>query len=209
MTGIVVAVDEQSARVRVKFPDLDELVSDWLPVMQEFCVGNQAYRLPDIDTQVVCLMDARLEAGTVLGAIYSDADPPPVADIDLYYRRFLDGTIIQYDRQNHRLLADVKGEVELIATGNTTATIGGTLVAEVTGETTVTTPKCTINGDVVINGTLDTSGKITGGADIQAAVNVADQGGAKTMAGMRQTFNTHTHNHPGDGQTIPQPGTGM
>jgi len=126
MTGIVVAVDEQGCRVRVEFPDRDNLVSDWLPVGQEFCVGNQAYRLPDLDTQVACLMDDRCEAGVVICAIYSDADPPPVSDANLYYRRFRDGTVIQYDRAGHKLTADVQGEVEVSATGmiRTTAAQG-------------------------------------------------------------------------------------
>lgn len=122
MTGIVVAIDEQSCRARVQFPDLDNLVSDWLPVLQEFCVGNQAYRLPDIDNQVACLMDANYEAGIVLGAIYSDADPPPVTDANLYYRRFKDGSVIQYDRGEHKLTASIMGTIDITATGNITST---------------------------------------------------------------------------------------
>lgn len=131
MTGLVVAVDEVSCRVRVEFPDRDDgngtnLVSDWLPVLQDFCVGNEQYRLPDENTQVVCLMDERCEAGVVLGAIYSDADPPPVTDRNLFYRRFLDGTVIQYDRAGHKLSATVQGEVDVTATGmiKTTAAQG-------------------------------------------------------------------------------------
>lgn len=41
---------------------------------------------------------------------------------------------------------------------------------------------------------------ITTDADITAAGDIADQGGAKTMAGMRGAFNGHTgHNFPGSG----------
>lgn len=133
MTGIVHSVDEQTARVRVQFPNLDNLVSAWLPVLQEFCVGNQGYRLPDVASQVVCLMDANYEAGVVLGAIYSDSDPPPVTDANLYYRRFLDGTVLQYDRAGHKLLADVQGEIEVKATGDCNAEIQGKTVLKSMG----------------------------------------------------------------------------
>jgi len=125
MTGIVVAVDEQSVKVRVQFPDRDDLVSDWLPVLQDFCVGNQHYRLPDVDNQVACLMDDNYEAGVVLGAIYSDADAPPVTSADIYYRRFKDGTVIQYDRAGHKLTADIKGAIDIKATGDCDAVIDG------------------------------------------------------------------------------------
>lgn len=122
MTGIVVAIDEQSCRARVKFPDRDDMISAWLPVMQSFCVGNQEYRLPDEGNQVVCLMDVHYEDGVVLGAIYSDADPPPVADKDLFYRRFKDGSTLVYDRKNHKLTAGIQGDIEISATGTITST---------------------------------------------------------------------------------------
>ena len=122
MTGIVVAIDEQSCRVRVEFPDRDNLVSDWLPVMQDFALGNQSYRLPDEGTQVVCLMDEHYEAGVVIGAIYSDVDPPPVTNKDLFYRRFKDGSIIQYDRAGHKLTAAIQGDIDIAASGTITST---------------------------------------------------------------------------------------
>lgn len=188
MTGEVVAIDEQSCKVRVRFPDRDGLVSHWLPVMQEFCVGNQQYRLPDEGTQVVCLMDAYYEDGVVLGAIYSDADPPPVANKELFYRRFKDGSILQYDRAGHKLTASIQGEIDVTATGNITSTA----------------PLWTHNGKLVV------SQDIESGANIKAAGNVADQGGAKSMAGMRDVFNSHNHQENGTGGgTTNTPGQGM
>ncbi len=130
MIGKVVAIDEQTCKVRVEFPDRDDgdgqtLVSDWLPVGQKKTLGDLEYWLPDMDTQVACLMDEHLEAGVVICAIYSDADAPPVSNKDLYYRRFKDGTVIQYDRVRHTLLADVKGDIEVNATGKADVTIQG------------------------------------------------------------------------------------
>lgn len=143
MTGIVVAIDEVTCKVRVEFPDRDDgdgqtLVSDWLPVGQKKTLGDQEYWLPDLDTQVVCLMDEHLEAGVVICAIYSDTDAPPVGNKDLYYRRFKDGTIIQYDRAAHKLLADVQGDIEINATGTADVAIGG--------KTTWTSDKIDLDG---------------------------------------------------------------
>lgn len=138
MNGIVVAIDEITCKVRVEFPDLDDgdgnaLVSHWLPVGQRKTLGDQDYWLPDEGTQVVCLMDERCEAGTVLCAVYSDADPPPVASKDLFYRRFKDGSIIEYDRAAHKLHADVKGDIAVEASGNCNAEIQGKTVLKSNG----------------------------------------------------------------------------
>lgn len=124
MIGIVVAVDEAGCRVRVEFPDRDDgegtaLVSGWLPVGQKKTLGDLEYWLPDEGTQVACLMDRLCEDGVVLCAIYSDADPPPVADRNLFYRRFKDGSTIVYDRGAHKLSADIKGDIEVTADGHT------------------------------------------------------------------------------------------
>ncbi len=112
INGIVVARDPAKCKVRVQFPDRDELVSDWIPVGQRKTLGDFDYWLPDDGTQVYCLMDENCEAGVVLCAIYSDVDVPPVADGNLFYKKFSDGTIIQYDRAGHKLTADIKGEID-------------------------------------------------------------------------------------------------
>jgi phage baseplate assembly protein V len=184
MTGIVVAIDEASCRVRVEFPDRDDgegtaLVSDWLPVGQRKTLGDLDYWLPDEGTQVACLMDEHCEAGVVLCAIYSDADPPPVSNRDLYYRRFRDGSVIQYDRAGHKLSANIQGEIEVTATGNITSTA----------------QLWTHNGKLLVTEDIESQ------ANIKAANNVADQGGTKTMAGMRTTYDSHTHPDPQGGNT--------
>lgn len=50
-----------------------------------------------------------------------------------------------------------------------------------------------INANTRIVGTLDVTQDITGEANITAAKDVADQGGANTMAGDRKTYNGHDH----------------
>lgn len=58
-----------------------------------------------------------------------------------------------------------------------------------------------------MTGDLSVAGSISSGADITAAGDVSDQGGTKTMAGMRDTFNGHTQ--PVSGGIAQPPGSGM
>src|ERR1700688_3954033 len=106
--GIVQAQDTARAKVRVVFPDYDEMISWWLPVVFFKTQNDKAYWIPDIGEQVVCLMDLRDEAGAVLGAIYSDADTPPVNSADKFHLGFKDGASVDYDRAAHVL--DLKFE---------------------------------------------------------------------------------------------------
>ena len=101
--GIVQQQDAAHAKVRVVFPDYDELVSWWLPVIFAKTQNDKAYWIPDVGEQVVCLMDLRDEAGAVLGAIYSNADLPPVNSADKFHLAFKDGASFDYDRAGHVL----------------------------------------------------------------------------------------------------------
>jgi phage baseplate assembly protein gpV len=101
--GIVQAQDTAQAKVRVVFPDYDEMISWWLPVVFAKTQDDKCYWIPDIGEQVVCLMDLRDEAGAVLGAIYSAADVPPVNSADKFHIAFKDGAHFDYDRVAHLL----------------------------------------------------------------------------------------------------------
>jgi phage baseplate assembly protein gpV len=101
--GIVQAQDPAHAKVRVVFPDYDAMISWWLPVVFAKTQDDKVYWIPDIGEQVVCLMDLRDEAGAVLGAIYSNADEPPVNSPDKFHLAFKDGAHFDYDRVAHLL----------------------------------------------------------------------------------------------------------
>ena len=101
--AIVREQDPASGRVRVAFPDRDNLLSYWLPIVVPKSQNDKAYWIPDIGEQVVCLMDEHDEDGCVLGAIYSAVDTPPVSNADKWYVSFKDGAAIEYDRAQHAL----------------------------------------------------------------------------------------------------------
>jgi len=128
--GIVVAVDEKTARVRVQMPDLDGLVSNWLPVVQPKTQKDKAYWLPDIGEYVIVAFDEEGEHsdGYVLGAIYNNKDAPPVANKDKFFVRFEDGTEIEYDRKTHILRVKaqtviIEGNVNVIGNIHATGSI--------------------------------------------------------------------------------------
>lgn len=115
-TGIVVAAKPGFARVQ--FPDLDGMVSDWLPMVFPKTLKDQFIWTLDKDEQVACLMDGWLEDGCILGAIYSDADAPPAVSPDVHRAQFEDGGAMEYDRKSGKLTVDVKGDANITVTGN-------------------------------------------------------------------------------------------
>jgi phage baseplate assembly protein gpV len=102
--GMVQEQDAVGARVRVVFSEYDQMESYWLPVVFPKTQDDKAYWLPDLGEQVVCMMDARDEAGAVLGAIYSSADRAPEAmSADKWHLTMKDGASFDYDRAAHVL----------------------------------------------------------------------------------------------------------
>ena len=101
--GIVKEQDLVNARVRVVFPDHQQMLSYWLQVLARKTQNDKFYAMPDVGEQVACLMDEHDEAGAVLGAIYSSVDIPPVQSADKYHISFKDGATVEYDRAGHAL----------------------------------------------------------------------------------------------------------
>lgn len=153
--GIVKLQDAANARVRVVFPDRDQLESWWLPVVVAKTQNDKMYWMPDVGEQVVCMMDEHDEDGAVLGAIYSSVDQPAVASLDKLHWKSKDGAAFEYDRAAHALgislpgggtvtisangasiAIDGAGNVAIAAAGQIQLAGGGPAVARI-GDTTV------------------------------------------------------------------------
>jgi phage baseplate assembly protein V len=119
--GIVKSQDVINARVRVTFPDRNQMTSWWLPVVTPKAQNDKAYWMPDVGEQVVCLMDEHDEDGAVLGSIYSSADLPPVSSADKWHLTMKDGAAFEYDRSSHALAVSIPngGTVNIQANGAT------------------------------------------------------------------------------------------
>jgi len=66
---------------RVQFADLDNLISGWLHVVARKSLQDKDCSTLDKGEQVACVLDEHFESGCVIGAVYSDADAPPVRPI--------------------------------------------------------------------------------------------------------------------------------
>lgn len=112
--GKVSSVNIEKARVQVVFEDIDNMVSVDLPLLFPQGLKNKFYAVPDIGENVVCLfIEQGLSDGYCLGSFYTDLVLPPISSQDKVHFTFEDGTFIEYDRKEHKLVADIKGDAEL------------------------------------------------------------------------------------------------
>ncbi|WP_297429324.1 phage baseplate assembly protein V [Clostridium sp.] len=109
--GIVSSINETNGTVRVIFDDKDDMVSDELQLL------NSEYNIPEVKEQVLCLfLPNGLQQGFCLGGFYSFINPPPIQNKNLYYKKFDDGTSIQYDKSTKQLTINSVNKV--IINGN-------------------------------------------------------------------------------------------
>lgn len=146
--GIVSAVDRDAGSARVLFPDLDNLVSDYLPIIKpqktSWVSGED---LPDVQDHVLVLFTGeRTSDGFIVGT-YQLEDVDSVYTEDQFGTIYEDGSRVFYDRSTSSLVVESVGNVS----------ISGKNVS-VTAENVIITSQ-----NVQINGNLSVSGTITGG----------------------------------------------
>lgn len=106
-TGIV--VESKPGFVKVQFPDLDGLTSNWLATSHASTLGERSVRAMPVGNQVGVIMDGRFEDGQVIGARHSDADPPAVEDSNLVHEDFGDGLSFQIDKAGKSIALTLGG----------------------------------------------------------------------------------------------------
>ena len=100
--GIVTQIDPINVLARVSFGD-DDSTSFWLPIMQTKTLKDKFYIMPDINEQVVCLMDENSEDGVILGAIYSSEDIPATQSELQYSMNLEDGSLVNANKESETL----------------------------------------------------------------------------------------------------------
>ena len=197
--GTVSAIDEKTCRVRVRLDDFDGLRTAWLPVLQAKTQRDKHYALPYIGEHVAVLLDARGEDGVVLGAIYSEADPPPVSSVDKHHVRFEDDTEFEYDRAAHQLT--IKGGIETIV-----IEVGATVTVKAGTKLTLDVPDAEVTGNLLVGGALTYMQGMTGyggGGGASAVLNGTVEVTGGDVIADAITLKTHKHNNvqPGSGTT--------
>lgn len=117
--GYVSEYDPARHMAKVIFPELDDLVSTWLPVLIPNSLENHDELHLDVNEHVYCLMQGQgCESGIIIGAIYDDTNKPPVGDIEIRSITFKDGTRVSYDRDAHLMKIECTGDIEIEAKGH-------------------------------------------------------------------------------------------
>jgi phage baseplate assembly protein V len=138
---------------RVQFPDLDGLLSDWLPLVAKKTLKDKECLTLDVGEHVGCILDDNFEAGCVLGAFYSDADKAPVESPDKVHFSFFDGGLFEYDRSS--------GTLTIVTTGPVNVTAGGP-VTVTAPRVTLDTPETICTGDLLVKKKLTYQGGMAG-----------------------------------------------
>lgn len=116
--GIVTNINPAQAQARVQFAD-DDVLSYWLPILQQKTQKDKFYAIPDIGEHVACLMDDNSEEGVILGAIYSALDSTPASSKSQLVIKFEDESFIQFDKTTGILTLKFKG-IDVISDINQT-----------------------------------------------------------------------------------------
>lgn len=158
---------------RVRLPDADNMRTMWLPIAYPKTQNDQACWTYDNGEQVVVLMDGRGEDGVILGAVYSEADPPPTTSPDKFIIKFKDGAVLEYDQVTHELNVKSAGRV---------------IVSAATEIVLRAESRVLLDSDVEVTGDLTLK---------QGSIKV--DGGDVDVGG--KTFKRHMHSNPEGGNT--------
>lgn len=145
---------------RVQFPDLDGLLSDWLPLVVKKSLKDKECLTLDVGEHVACVLDENFEAGCVLGAVYSDADKAPVESPDKMHFSFFDGGLFEYDRSS--------GTLTVVTTGPVNVTAAGPVTVKAP-KVTIDAPETTCTGNLLVKGKLTYKGGMAGSSGGGAA----------------------------------------
>ena len=207
--GEVAEVDDVLHRVKVKLPDKD-VVTGFLHVLVPYASGSYAYGLPKVGDTVLCVfMPGGIEDGFVIGSYYHKQEEPPVKDKNRFYRRFSDGTVVEYDESSGKLTVENPKDVTLKVQNSITKETQTLRIStqnlniSASSSSNLSTPTFTISGNVMIQGTLIVSGGIQsiGSLIAQGGVMTSPSGIAVFMDDLVNKFNTHTHTDSQGGST--------
>lgn len=103
--GLVTAVKGGNVRVEINGVDSHEL-----PVLFPKTQDDSFQAMPDIGEQVLCVfLPFDITQGFCLGCMYSETDVAPVEGSSKAHIKFKDNTMLEYDRDSHKLSIDLSG----------------------------------------------------------------------------------------------------
>jgi phage baseplate assembly protein V len=164
----------------VTFPDRN-FQSGYMTVLQRNTLGTNDFYVPEEGEPVWVMMAGRsLSRGLILGSAYTDDNPPPYNSRTIRGVKFKDGTFIIYDAANGgNYQINSAGKLTATTVGDANVTVGGNLVANVTGNASLKSPNITLDGAVTVTKTLTVQGVCTfsaGGSATPSIINTDGSG---------------------------------
>lgn len=203
--GTIMAVDLAKRRVRVKSGEIE---TTWLPwPAGRAGAGKRRWDPPEVGEQVVMISPGGdMRQARVIPGIYQDAHDAPTSDGNKDHATYGDGTVIEYDRGTHTLVANLGDSQILADRTKIELKIGATTLTLTAAGTTLETPQLmvdaaqsTFTGNVLVQGALAYQGGLTGsggsGASLTGNLNVngnVSNTGTLTNNG-KNVGSTHTH----------------
>lgn len=108
-----VANIDTNGRVTVNLPELDNYVTDYLPVIKSKSKNDKEGTFLEIEEEVAVIFDVEKKDGVVLGAINTDESPLIISERSKKYYTFSDSTHFEYDKAEHKAVANINGTAEL------------------------------------------------------------------------------------------------
>ena len=156
--GIVSSIDPDKGTAQVTFEDRDGIVSRDLHLNFMKTLEDYYYCMPDIGERVRVFFDPEAPSrGYILGSFPSDTREPPIKDKDKTYVLFKDKTLIEYDRDLHKLTITIP------------ATPQGDLSIDIFTESNIDTET---NGEINTKAAKDISEKSDKNINITADMNI-------------------------------------
>lgn len=152
--GQVSVVNSEAGAVRVTFPDLDGVVSGWLPVIGYGRAWARTYALPTAgDMVAVIFLSAGVKDGFVLGN-YQILDEDVEGSEEQFGVWFEDGSRVYYDRAAGELVVESVGAIRATAAN---------VVVTATATATLAAPTIVLDAQTVsVTGNLAAAGTVTG-----------------------------------------------
>lgn len=154
--GTVKAVDAANGLLQV---DLDGPESEWIPWTVSRAGGDRSWWAPEVGEQVVVAAPSGdLGGAVVLGSLYQDDYPEPATSLDVHRIIYSDGTIVEYDRAAHQLLANLGASKIQASRTEIVLQVGSAKIS------------ITSSGIAITGGTLTHNGKNVGEAHTHSGV---------------------------------------
>lgn len=160
--GFVSAIDYAAGTVSVTYPDMDDEVTQQLPLLSPIA---DEYFMPKVEDQVLIVhLSNGAEVGVVLGRPWDEDHKPAESGAGIYRKDFdrnIGSAFLRYDAASGELKIKAK---KIVFEGDESITSNAKTVATTaSGSATLTAPAITDNGAVTVSQTVTVASDVTAG----------------------------------------------